>query len=117
MFGKPFFISFSAFILINIALYLFIFFFYNLFPFHAFNYSNNADHYTLDPRVNHQRFDFLQALGQYDAQWYMKIADSGYPNREQIANIHTPKIIGGLTYAFFPLYPLLLFSLNFFVHN
>lgn len=92
----------------QILFYLNIIFYHQNRPFHLDNYRNNAHHYFTDPRVlngniDKEKFDLIRGLGQFDAQWYLKIADQGYP---AINNM------GSLNYAFFPLYPILLAFLN-----
>jgi Gpi18-like mannosyltransferase len=56
-------------------------------------------------------------LGQYDAQWYLKIADSGYPKNPTDTNMHKKESMDGLSYAFFPLYPSLLAIINVPIKN
>jgi len=117
MFDRRFFLSFGAFILINIFLYVFIFIFHASVLFNSLNYITNADHYTVDPRIIHGQFNLLQALGQFDSQWYLKIADSGYASQGQLSYAYNPKMYGRETYAFFPFYPMVLSCFNFFLHN
>src|SRR6266852_2744550 len=98
--NKIFVYSFGLFVLLTVFLYLFIFLFNRSVPFHAFNYRYNSHHYFVDPRIQGQKFDFILALGQWDAQWYLKIAETGYPTGRQIEQYHDPHIMGGLSYAF-----------------
>src|SRR5581483_10745435 len=93
---------------INIALYFFIFFFQDKISFNIRNYTISAHHYLVDARSRGGSFDFLRALGQFDAQWYLKIAEKGYPENPQLIPNVNKDINSGLSYAFFPLYPLLL---------
>lgn len=109
---KSFFWSLLIFITINILLYLFIYFFNGFVLFNAYNYPHNAHHYLKDPRIENNKFDLLRALGQFDAQWYLKIGNEGYPKNPTNTNMADKYILDGLSYAFFPLYPLLLFLIN-----
>ena len=98
------------FFFIHFSLYLFIISFHAKVPFHTENYLHNAYHYLQDPRLEGGQFQLLRALGQYDAQWYLRIADNGYPSPSK-------HIQDGMTYAFFPLYPFIVRSLNVVLHN
>lgn len=104
--------AFLIFILLNAFLYLFITLHYSYIPFHNQNYFLNAHHYFDDPRVEGQNFNLIESLGVYDGQWYLKIADSGYPKNPSNTNQDQKDIMNGLTYAFFPLYPTLVATLN-----
>lgn len=108
---------FIIFCLINIFLYLSLFYFHSTMQFNSINYLYNAHHYKPDPRINHKSFSFFNALGQYDAQWYLKIAEKGYPTQPQKITLSNKKTMDGLLYAFFPLYPLILSLINFIFHN
>ena len=116
MFSKKLFIFLEIFVILNVALYLFIIFFNNRIPFSSNDYFNNSHHYLEDTRISGKSFNLLNALGQEDAQWYLKIAVDGYPKAKGIDLLqnHT---MGNLTYAFFPLYPLLLWTSNIFLQN
>jgi len=103
---KSFRLCLFIFILINVFLYLFMFFFNHIVPFNAAYYANNAYHYLPDPRYYHHSFDFLSAIGQWDAQFYLQIAAKGYS-----------QVRGSFMYAFFPMYPLTLFVVNAIVNN
>lgn len=117
LFSKKLIISFFLFAAINIFLYLFIIKFNPLFPFQKDNYIYNSHHYLKDPRINGSNFQFIRALGQYDAQWYLKIGDRGYPKNPKNINLDDKKTMDGLTYAFFPLYPLVLHVANYLFRN
>ncbi len=117
MFDKKFFNYFLIFLALNLLLYLFIYFFHGFYPFHEGNYIYNAHHFLEDPRIKGGEFNFLRALGQYDAQWYLKIASDGYPKNPSNVNIEDKSAMDGLTYAFFPLYPLTIALVNFFVND
>lgn len=102
------------FIFINFSLYLYIWKFAALVPFRTGNYLYSAHHYLQDERIGTGGFNLLRALGQYDAQWYLRIADNGYPFHPSNINMEDKTVMDGLTYAFFPLYPLILSILNIF---
>lgn len=118
IFGKRnFLLSICFFILINIFLYCFIYLFSNSVKFEYRNYEINSHHYFHDERFNNGEFNFLRSIGQYDAQWYLKIAEKGYPKNPYNININEKYILDGLSYAFFPLYPLTISILNYLVGN
>lgn len=93
------------FLALNITLFLFIAGFHDKVPFNKFNYSLTAYHYLQDTRVTGDGFSLVNSLGQYDGQWYLRIADQGYPRNS------------APTYAFFPLYPTLVAGLKLVTHN
>lgn len=103
------------FIFINLFLYLYMWKFNNLLPFRSDLYLYSSHHYLYDDRISGGKFDFLRSLGQWDAQWYLKIADSGYPKNPQVTSMEDKNVMDGLTYAFFPLYPALLAIFNLFI--
>ncbi len=109
--------AFALFVSLHILLYGFIQQFHGITPFHNINYVFNAHHYLPDARINGGPFGFLRALGQYDAQWYLKIADRGYPFAPRTINMNAKSAMDGLTYAFFPLYPLLIHITQSVVKN
>lgn len=115
--SKKLWLYFSVFIILNILLYLFILLFNSKIPFSKFDYTKNAHHYFTDPRIKGGKFDFLRAMEQYDAQWYLKIADEGYPKNPTTTNMNNKSALDGLTYAFFPLYPLILAFINLPIKN
>ncbi len=110
-------ITFLLCIIVNLALYFFILWKYALMPFNVINYTYSAHHFLPDPRINHGAFNFFRALGQYDAQWYLKIAMEAYPHHPTVTSMDNKTIMDGLTYAFFPLYPSLLAVTNLLFHN
>lgn len=107
---KSFLIALSLFIFLNIFFYSFLFFFNTSVPFNSEIYSTQSHHYFSDPRIHNQPFELLRGIGAWDAQWYLRIADDGYPT-----NLN--HYMGALTYAFFPLYPVLLAFGDLGVHN
>lgn len=117
MSNKQWIIPFSSFVIINVLLYLFISSFHSLIPFNSVNYFNNAHHYLTDQRSTGGQFTLLRSLGQYDAQWYLKIAKTGYPEHPRIFSLANKETMGAQSYAFFPLYPLLLHVINNAVGN
>jgi Gpi18-like mannosyltransferase len=114
---KYFFVTLSLFIVLQISIYLTIILFHQAIPFESTAYLYASHHYVLDARANGGAFSFLRSLGVWDAQWYLRIADAGYPSKALFDAHPDPRYMGALSYAFFPLYPILLAMVNFFVHN
>jgi len=52
--------------------------------------------------------DLLNIWGNFDTGWYLKISREWYPNLDKSLSFSAP-----VTYSFFPLYPGLVYSLNF----
>jgi len=105
--------SLIVFILLNIALYAWMDNFNKIVPFSSLDYTKGAYHYEIDPRVNSGSFSLLNALGQYDSQWHLKIAGEGYQS-------HPIKLKGidkGVSYIFFPAFPIIVSVLNLMVKN
>ncbi len=115
--NKKFCLNLSLFLIINLLLYCFIILFNTKVPFNSYNYSTNAHHYLPDQRVTKKSFNLLNALGQYDAQWYLKIAQKGYPKNPVTETLTNKNLMGGLSYAFFPFYPLTLSIVNLPIRN
>ena len=109
--------SFSIFIGITVLLYLEILLCNQYVPFDTFNYVYNSHHYIADHRIEHKPFTFLNALGQYDAQWYLKIAHDGYPDHPKPQILADKSHMGALSYAFFPFYPFLIHIVDIYLHN
>jgi hypothetical protein len=93
------------------VLYAVMLVFHNVLPFQYINYLFNSQHFLEDPRILGEPFVFLRALGQYDAQWYLKIASTGYPLHPVNTIQSDNAVMDGPTYAFFPLYPLIIAAL------
>ena len=91
--------------------------FHSVIPFNRTNYLSNSHHFLRDPRVDDGPFVFLRALGQYDAQWYLRIVTNGYPPHPTVTDIQDKSAMDGLTYAFFPLYPSLVAIANIIIGN
>ncbi len=118
MFRDSFFLKgFFIFILLNLFLYIFIAQYYQLIPFNTFNYQENAHHHIPDNRVIGKTFNLTNALAQFDAQWYIKIADIGYPTNPEYQDMKNKSVMNSLTFAFFPLYPIVLNITNQIFHN
>lgn len=116
--NKQFGLFLLVFILLNIFLYLFITAFHSKIGFNSYNYIYNSHHFFEDGRIkNEKNFNLLRALGQYDAQWYLKIASTGYPKYPQVSKIDDKSTMNGLTYAFFPLYPMILRLVDYLISN
>lgn len=100
--------TFLLFVIINLLFYGCIVFFHSRVRFHTFNYVKNAHHFEADVRVQGHNFSLINALAQFDAQWYLKIAGTGYPDSPKVTEMTNKNIMDGLSYAFFPLYPILI---------
>lgn len=108
--------SFLIFI-INLLLYLFMTSFHNVLPFNTATYENSY-RYLHDARMeNTSSFALLRALGIYDAQFYLRIADKGYPYHPRITSTDSFYIGERSTYAFFPLFPITVSLLNLIPRN
>lgn len=86
--------------------------------FDSVNYSQSAYHYIQDNRSvdPDASLDLPTALAQYDAQWYLRIADRGYPEVSD-SDSHPARTSGPIqrtdaSYAFSPLFPLLVASVH-----
>lgn len=110
-------LCFIGFVILNALFYTWISLFHTLVPFSSFAYTNDANHYIDDPRNTGGPFSLPNALAQYDSQWYLKIADKGYPYQPDRVIMENPKVMEGLMYNFFPFYPLLIAALNLFSQN
>src|SRR4030067_1918284 len=100
------------FTILNLSLYFYIWKFNSFVPFNEFLYKYSSHHYFQDDRISGGRFNFLRAQGVWDSQWYLKIADRGYPFHPANASLDYKTVMEGLTYAFSPLYPFVLAALN-----
>jgi hypothetical protein len=114
---RPLLFLLVAVVLSSSVIYATVLVFHSAFPFHRINYLLNSHHFLPDPRVNDGPFVFLRALGQYDAQWYLKIGATGYPAHPTVTTLDDKSIMDGLTYAFFPLYPLLIATATVVIGN
>lgn len=112
--NKRFLFSLVLFIIFNKLLFVFAFSHHNAIPLDKKAYGT-AHHYLHDTRISSNSYEFLRSLNVWDAQWYTKIAEVGYPSKQKGFNDGTP--MGKLTYAFFPLYPVVLSLGNVFIHN
>ena len=59
-------------------------------------------------------FSLINALGQYDGQWYLKIAESRISDHPTSFLNEHEKVMGELLYNFFPLYPVSIRFSKFF---
>lgn len=108
--------SFILFI-INLLLYIFIISFHSFLPFNTATYEHSY-RYLHDARMEHtSSFTLLRALGIYDAQFYLRIADKGYPYHPRITSTDSFYIGERSTYAFFPFFPITVSLLNMILHN
>lgn len=101
----------------NLCLYLFMATQSFRVPFDRFDYLYSAHHFIPDPRISGGKFSFLSALAQYDAQWYLKIAAGGYSFSPGYQWVSEKSLMQNLTFAFFPLFPLLIKSFNLFLFH
>jgi len=98
---------FFLFLFVNFAVYFVMFRFHTSIPFglSAHQYTA-AYHFYPDERFRLQIFHFFNAIAPFDAQWYLRIASQGYPSHPK------PGMFFRGIYAFFPLYPLVIFLIN-----
>ncbi len=96
--------------------YLFILYFHDLISLNKFVYANEHI-YLPDNRMVNKPFNMLNSLATSDAQWFLKIADSGYPSRPKQLDIANKTQMDGLTYAYYPLYPTIISLFNIFIHD
>lgn len=81
------------------------------------DYQRNYHHHRIIGRYEHPpRFDFFELWVVSDAQWYLAIAEDGYPTRSEFDTDRTtsrPKLIAStdtqLKYAFYPLWPAVIY--------
>lgn len=98
-------------VFLNIFLYSFMLLGHSVFSFNRNYYVLGAHHFMPDPRFSSPAsFYLFPAIAQFDSQWYIKIASAGYSILPQ--TINQKNYMGILSYAFFPLYPLLLHLAN-----
>ncbi len=95
------------FMLFNTLLYFFIGTFHTFIPLNRFSYHNDAHHYFTDPRITGKGFNLLHGMAQFDAQWYLKIIDSGYSFSPTEQSLNDKSLMQNPSYAFFPAFPLL----------
>lgn len=117
MFKQKYFLTgLTIFILLQILFYAFLMVFYQSVPFNKYLY-NTAYHYIDDNRVQNKPFDLINALGAWDAQWYMRPADKGYTTAAEVAAHQGQKFLDQYAWAFLPFYPALVAVLNIFFRN
>jgi hypothetical protein len=100
------------------------------FPLSPLTYFSGGHHYQIDPRIAEHRIDFFTLWIYCDADWYLSIAERGYPNTDEMKKAAAAHEAGtgspytftpgdpvaryqrytewdnDAKYAFFPLYPL-----------
>lgn len=89
------------------------------------DYEQNFHHHRLISRyTNPTDFNFFELWVVSDAQWYLAIAEDGYPTREQFKigrRIPRPKLIANsdtqLKYAFFPLWPMTIHAAHWVISD
>ncbi len=116
IFKKGFLKYLLFFTLLNFILYFFIWGLGQKTKINVVDY-NVGYHYFPDPRALGQKPDIFKSLLVFDAQWYMKIVAEGYP--KILGNLPLQKlaVADAATYAFFPLYPMVVFLVNKMVNN
>lgn len=102
---------------VQLILYIFIFFFHSSIAFNKQAYLYSFHHFLDDPRSQEGKFSFLRSIAYGDSQWYLKIADEGYPNYPTNIDIFNKNIMDGVSYTFFPLYPLLIWLIHLATQN
>lgn len=110
--NRQFLLHLGLFCLLNSCLYLFMVTQHHLLPFSRFDYTYNAHRFLPDPRISGGQFQLLPALAQYDAQWYLKIAARGYSYFPGHQDVKEKSKMQNLTFAFFPLFPVVLKTIN-----
>ncbi len=81
-------------------------------PFQITSHSNSFHHFLPDHRITQNKFFLPNALAQADSQWYLKIASDGYPRSPVLTTLADKKSMDYPSYAFFPLYPMLIRLVN-----
>lgn len=104
--------SLAVFLVINALFYFLVASFSYKLPFNKSNYLYNAHHFLPDKRVQGKDENLIRSLGQFDAQWYLKIASDGYSPNPSNRDLNDKATLDGLTWGFFPLYPLSIHFLN-----
>ncbi|KKQ52972.1 MAG: hypothetical protein UT19_C0009G0023 [Candidatus Woesebacteria bacterium GW2011_GWB1_39_10b] len=99
--------QFIIFITLNILFFFNILIFHSKVSFNGFNYNINSNHFIEDVRTEGKSFSLLNSLGQFDAQWYLKIAREGYAKISENSGESEQ-----MAYAFFPFYPLIIRLFN-----
>lgn len=94
---------------VNITLFFIIIKHNNVIGFNHEVYQYGAHHFFSDPRADGGKFEFFRALGQFDGQWYLKIANLGYPKNQTLRE--------SLSYAFAPLFPILVWVITLITQN
>lgn len=116
--NKRFRLHLALFIVVNTALYFWMFVGHGLVNFNRHNYVVNSHHYTDDLRIqNPNGFSLNESLAQFDAQWYLRIADRGYPSELGAPAHDTKPAEGSPTYAYPPLYSMLIWLVNSAVNS
>jgi len=73
------------------------------FPLTPLTYFATGHHYQIDPRITEHRVDFFTLWTYSDAEWYLSIAEHGYPNAAEMKQATAAHKAGtGFPYAFPP---------------
>lgn len=89
-------------LVVNLCLNLWVLRFNDKVPFSDLYWGDH--HYFTDQRIEGGKFNLLEGWAQTDSQWYIKIAEKGYGEPKNL-DIWSRQM-DGLSYAFFPLYPI-----------
>jgi hypothetical protein len=73
------------------------------FPLSPLTYFATGHHYRIDPRITEHRVDFFTLWIYADAEWYLSIAEHGYPNAGEMKKAAAAREAStGFPYAFPP---------------
>lgn len=114
---KPFLSIIGLALLGNLIIFAFVHRFSSILPFNSSSYFQDAHHYIQDERIFGKTLSMVNALAQYDSQWYLRIADEGYPTNPIFTDLADHHHMDGLKYGFYPLYPTALASIDVFFRN
>jgi len=117
MFKQKYFLTgLAIFILLNIFFYEFLAVYYYKVPFNNYLYATGYHHID-DNRKQNKPFNLINALGAWDAQWYLRIADNGYTTSTEVASHAGQRFLDQYAWAFLPFYPALVATTNIFFNN
>lgn len=85
------------------------------YPFNSHSYFHDFHHLKIDNRAINGEVNFFDLWNYADSEWYLSIAQDGYPSAKQIlSNMRSSYMFAStvkdshMRYAFFPLYPSLI---------
>jgi len=108
------------FIISNVLLYVVILNLHGLVAFNRYEYLVDAHHFYTDGRLYQpSSFNMFRSLGQYDAQYYLEIAATGYHKivlpLPRLLNQRA--VLNTLSYAYLPAYPAIVALVNVFIRS